>query len=152
MSDSSVLDDSKSSISATLFGHERWLSNLPGGKRADFSKADLSNYDFSNATLERAALVGTVLEDAKLIGTNLSEADLFCSNLNSANLRGANLTKAILRGVSMRDGSQVVLAVERAPRCVAGRAIQWKIQLILQQDVRENARLGPSRRSLRADL
>ena len=73
MPDDAAHKVSPPNITATLFSHERWLSDLPGGKRADFSKSDLSNFDFSNATLERAALVGTTLEDAKLIGTNLAE-------------------------------------------------------------------------------
>ena len=92
-------------IATTLELHLKWLNNIEGGEKADFSecnlqRANLEDANLRGANLEDANLWGANLEDASLIGANLQRA-----NLEDANLWGANLQRANLIGASLECAS-----------------------------------------------
>ena len=72
-----------------LTEHAAWLSDEPGGKRANLRGADLRGADLRWADLRWADL-----RRADLRGANLSNADLRGADLRGADLRGANLRRA----------------------------------------------------------
>lgn len=96
----------------TILGqHKLWLSDEPGGERAELpgadlswanlAKADLAKADLSGACLSNTDLRGAVLSGAVLSGAVLTEADLRSADLSAADMSGAvvvsaNLTRAYL--------------------------------------------------------
>ena len=91
--------------------HDMWCRNEPGGKRIDWSGADLTGADLIRANLIKANLVGANLNNANLYGANLTDAnltraDLTGANLNRANLNRANLTEARLVKANL-DGANL---------------------------------------------
>jgi hypothetical protein len=66
----------KKELAAILTAHDLWLKNLPGGHRADLTRANLTEADLTEANLTRANLTW-----ADLTGANLTRADLTEANL-----------------------------------------------------------------------
>ncbi|MGI5906731.1 MAG: pentapeptide repeat-containing protein [Candidatus Pararuminococcus gallinarum] len=86
--------------------HAKWLSDEPGGIRANLSGANLSCAYLSHANLRyanlsRADLSCAYLSHANLSCANLSCADLSGANLSHANLSHANLSRANLSGANL---------------------------------------------------
>ncbi len=97
-------------IQEILKMHKKWLSNEPGGERADLTYADLRGADLSGADLTYANLYGANLRGADLSGADLSGANLRGADLSGADLRGANLsgadlTYANLYGANLRGAN-----------------------------------------------
>lgn len=90
-------------LDIVLKKHKAWISNDPGGERADLRGADLRWADLHEADLRMANLYRDDLYRADLRGANLHEADLRGADLDEANLRGANLRRADLRGANLSD-------------------------------------------------
>ena len=106
-------------VKAALDLHARYLGGVAGGRRANFTHLDLSNFmlegvDLRQAELSGARLCGAFmadakLEDAVLYGADLRDVDLrraymVRADLRGACLRGANLTSADLAECDMREG------------------------------------------------
>ena len=122
----------KEELSEIMRLHAKWLSDEPGGVRADLSDADLSGTDLSDADLRcadlsdadlrcadlsgadlrRANLSRADLSDADLSGTNLSRADLSDANLRGTNLSDANLSCADLSGTNLSGTSGLIDAID----------------------------------------
>ena len=81
--------------------HKLWLDDQPGGKRADFTGADLIKANLTRANLTGADLIKANLTRANLTGANLTWADFTGANLTGANLTGANLTGADFTGANL---------------------------------------------------
>ena len=83
-----------------LESHERWVTQQPGGLKANLSGADLSGTDLHDSCLTGADLSRANLSSANLeavsYGADLSEANLGCANVSGAALGGANLGCASL--------------------------------------------------------
>ena len=90
----------KEELSEIIRLHAKWLSDEPGGIRANLRRADLSGADLSGADLRDANLSRANLSGAHLSGANLSRANLSRANLSDANLSRANLSDANLSGAS----------------------------------------------------
>jgi uncharacterized protein YjbI with pentapeptide repeats len=86
----------------TLESHELWVrSNSTAGKRADFTKANLSRLDLGSrvltgAVFEMANLRGARFADAELTNASLAGADASLADFRSARLNGAQLFEATL--------------------------------------------------------
>ena len=78
-------------LSGILKQHAAWLSNKPGGVRADLSRADLSGADLDGANFSRVDLSGSDLRGATLWKANLWRADLRGAHLSGADFSGAIL-------------------------------------------------------------
>ena len=63
-------------LQAVLVAHTAWLTDAPGGERADLAGANLADADLSGAYLS---------------GANLAAASLRWANLTEANLTGATV-------------------------------------------------------------
>ena len=87
---------SKEEFSEILKKHEMWLQNDPNGKRANLSRADLSEAILSGANLSRANLSEAILSGANLSRANLTGAYLSRANLSGAYLSGANIDYSVL--------------------------------------------------------
>ena len=103
--------------------HEKWL-NKKGGKRADFSEANLQRADLQGANLWRANLRGANLQRANLWranlrGANLQRADLCGADLQRANLCGAYLQRADLCEADLRRADLRGANLRRADLCGA---------------------------------
>jgi len=85
--------------------HRRWLTDEPGGIRADLQNADLRRADLRNADLIGADLSNADLRGADLIGADLSNADLRRADLSNADLRRADLSNADLRRADLRGAN-----------------------------------------------
>ncbi|MCK5574574.1 MAG: pentapeptide repeat-containing protein, partial [Sphingomonadales bacterium] len=109
-----------------LEDHEKWLSPKGGGKRADFSFADLEGYSFANAVLNDAKFTGVNLGSCDLTYAELQKADFFASSMDYADLSGANASEADFRGSLMRkvnlSGSNLVKCDMRPGTLLDGRA------------------------------
>src|SRR5262249_32915038 len=111
------------------------LSDIPGLRGADFSRADLRSTYFGNvemvglvadsAILDSATLIhanmrgaslkqalargarldSAILTDAHLEGADLSGANLEGAHLNKANLTGADLSRARLKGANLKGAN-----------------------------------------------
>ena len=84
----------KEELSEIIRLHAKWLSDEPGGIRANLSRANLSDANLSDANLSYANLRGANLCYADLSDANLSRANLRYANLSRANLSDANLSGA----------------------------------------------------------
>ena len=101
------------SVKTALDLHARYLSGQAGGRRANFSYLDMSNFalervDLSYADLSGARLAGAfmseaVLEHAVLFGADLRDADLRRARMSRADIRGACLRGANLAGADLAD-------------------------------------------------
>lgn len=83
--------------------HNKWLSGIEGGERADFRGADLKGANLKEADLEEADLKGANLEEADLREANLKGADLKWANLKGADLSEANLERVDLRYADLEN-------------------------------------------------
>ena len=90
----------KEELSEIIRLHAKWLSDEPGGIRANLSRANLSDANLSYANLRYANLSRANLSDANLSRAYLSRAYLSGANLSDANLSDANLSDANLSGAS----------------------------------------------------
>lgn len=86
-------------IKEILEKHEKWLNCEEGGKRADFSEADLcganlSGVNLSSANFRGANLYGVDFSGANLYGVDFSGADLCEAYLENAELRRVNFSGA----------------------------------------------------------
>ena len=86
----------KEELSEIIRLHAKWLSDEPGGIRANLSRANLSDANLSDANLSYANLRYANLSRANLSDANLSYANLRYANLSRANLSDANLSRAYL--------------------------------------------------------
>ena len=117
----------KEELSEIIRLHAKWLSDEPGGIRAnlryanlshaDLSRANLSYANLSHADLSRANLRYANLSHANLSGANLSHANLSganlrYANLSHANLSGANLSHANLSGANLSCASGLIDAID----------------------------------------
>ena len=84
----------KEELSEIIRLHAKWLSDEPGGIRANLCYADLRYADLRYANLSDANLSDANLSDANLSGANLSGANLCYADLRYANLSRANLSRA----------------------------------------------------------
>ena len=84
----------KEELSEIIRLHAKWLSDEPGGIRADLRDANLRRADLSGADLSGADLRDANLSRADLSGADLSGADLSGADLRRADLSGANLSRA----------------------------------------------------------
>ena len=82
--------------------HNKWMSGIEGGERADLRGADLKGADLKGADLSEANLKGADLKGANLKEADLREANLKGADLKGANLKGADLSEANLEGVDLR--------------------------------------------------
>ena len=82
-------------VSAIIASHAKWLANEEGGRRADFSDADLEGFDFSGADLREANFSGSGLSKAKFVGTKLLGARFFNAQLGQAVFTDAQLNGAV---------------------------------------------------------
>jgi uncharacterized protein YjbI with pentapeptide repeats len=111
-------------VKAALDLHARYLSGVAGGRRANLSHLDLSNFALEGVNLSHAEMAGTrlagaflsdaVMEHVVLYGADLRDADMrrvrmARADLRGACLRGANLAGADLADCDMRQG---VIAVQ----------------------------------------
>ena len=94
-----------SSLKAVVEGHARYLTGLPGGRRASLAYTDLRNCVLENADLREADFTGALLSGALMAGVKLGRATLFGCDLRNADLRNADLTKADLRGACLRGAN-----------------------------------------------
>lgn len=76
----------KQELVEVLNKHNLWLADLPGGERADLS---------------RAILVGANLYGTDLRGANLRGADLTGADLRHSNMYGADMNDVELGGASL---------------------------------------------------
>jgi uncharacterized protein YjbI with pentapeptide repeats len=83
--------------------HKLWLTDAPGGRRAQLQDADLWGANLRSADLRRAELGGADLRGAELQGANLRDAELQGAILRNAALGGADLRDADLWGANLRD-------------------------------------------------
>ena len=88
-------------VDAICIKHDRLFTARPGGARAVFSWADLSNLDLSGRNLSDADFTGAIMAGCRMIKARLDNAVLY-----GADMQNADLTDASLR--------------RRAPRCPAG--------------------------------
>ena len=89
------------SYQTAVDNHAKWLSDQPGGVRADLIGADLSRANLRNANLSGADLSNADLSSADLSGANLRSANLSNADLSRANLIGANLEGTGVRYASV---------------------------------------------------
>ena len=78
--------------------HARYLEGLPGGRRANLSYADLSNFALDGADLSHAEMTGARLNGAILTGARMNGVVLYGADLRDADLRRAAMVRADLRG------------------------------------------------------
>ena len=95
----------ESKLRRILEEHEKWLANVPTGKRADLRGANLSNANLRAADLTGADLRAADLTGADLRGVNLRYADLSNADLSHANLLDADLNNASLFNANLRDAN-----------------------------------------------
>ena len=100
----------KEELSEIMRLHAKWLSDEPGGVRANLRRADLRDANLRDADLSRADLRDANLSRADLRGADLScadlrDANLSCADLRDADLRDANLSCADLRRADLRDAN-----------------------------------------------
>ena len=95
----------ESKLRRILEEHEKWLANVPTGKRADLHCADLRGANLCNANLRGGNLFNADLSNADLSNADLSDAALSNANLLDANLRDANLYNASLFNANLRDAN-----------------------------------------------
>lgn len=92
-------------LDIVLKKHKAWLSNEPGGERADLREADLRGANLRGAGLCEADLRGANLHGANLRWTDLRGADLRETDLRGEDLHGANLHGADMRGTDLRGAN-----------------------------------------------
>ena len=75
----------ESKLRRILEEHEKWLANVPTGKRADLHCADLRGANLCNANLRGGNLFNANLRDANLRGAGLdfSCLPLWCASLKA---------------------------------------------------------------------
>ena len=93
----------ESKLRRILEEHEKWLANVPTGKRADLHCADLRGANLSNANLRAADLTGADLRDANLSGADLRGVNLHNADLSNATLRAADLRDAALSNANLLE-------------------------------------------------
>ena len=89
-------------VAAIIASHAKWLARAEnrntgetdGGRRADFSDADLTGFDFSGADLREANFSGSNLKDAKFAGTKLDGARFINASICNADFSRAELNGA----------------------------------------------------------
>jgi len=91
-----------SHINKIIKEHEKWISNIKEGCRADLRRADLAGADLAGADLRRADLGEANLRRADLAGADLRRADLAGADLAGANIRRADLAGANLAEANLR--------------------------------------------------
>lgn len=85
--------------------HSLWLTDDPGGERANLMNADLSFANLINTNLDNANLRNANLINADLGFANLNYANLINANLNNANLDNANLGFTNLGFTNLRNAN-----------------------------------------------
>jgi uncharacterized protein YjbI with pentapeptide repeats len=122
---------SQAEVDVICARHDRLWRAKPGGARAVFAFADLSNLDLSGRNLQDADFSGAILAGANMSKCTLDSANLFAADLQNVNLveaslrrsdlrgaclRGANLTGADLFEADLREGSIASLGGDRGLR------------------------------------
>jgi len=79
-------------LNEILKKHEKWLTDITGGEKADFHNMNLNNMNFSNHILMYANFKGANCKNVDFRDTNLSNA-----NFIDANCSNANFSRAILK-------------------------------------------------------
>ena len=102
----------KEELSEIIRLHAKWLSDEPGGIRADLRDANLRRADLSGADLSGADLSGADLRDANLSRADLSGADLSGADLRGADLSGADLRRADLSGANLSRAEGLIDATD----------------------------------------
>ena len=97
-------------LDAIVAKHGKWLSNEPGGKRANLQRANLQranlqDSDLQDSDLRGYDLQGADLQRANLRSANLQGADLQGADLQRADLQGADLQRADLRSADLQGAS-----------------------------------------------
>ena len=123
-------------LQAVLEKHRKWLSEEPGGE-----KADLSYIDLNGASLNGASLDGASLNRASLNRASLNGASLNGASLNGASLDGASLDGASLNGIKSNH-----LTAFFALQCPEeGAFIGWKkagkcvVKLMITDDAKRSS-------------
>jgi hypothetical protein len=81
--------------------HSLWLNGKPGGRRADFSDANLRGADLRGVNLSGADFMGANLSAARLVGANFTQANLPRANLSGANISYVTFSRACLRRANL---------------------------------------------------
>ena len=102
----------KEELSEIIRLHAKWLSDEPGGIRANLSRANLSDANLSDANLSYANLRYANLSRANLSDANLSRAYLSRAYLSGANLSDANLSDANLSAANLSGASGLIDATD----------------------------------------
>lgn len=84
----------RSKVASMVTSHQKWLDGIDGGKRADFTGANLSEISFKELDLSEAVFNEADLRGADFSGATLREAKFNDANLSGANLEGADLREA----------------------------------------------------------
>ena len=92
-------------IDEKIRSHHLWLRQKSGGRRADFSNAEMKGCELVDIVLVRAKLLGANVSCSKLNGINLSESDLYSADFSYSDLLGANLSSADMRGTKLREAN-----------------------------------------------
>jgi len=103
-----------SHINKIIKEHEKWISNIKEGCRADLRRADLAGADLAGADLRRADLGEANLRRADLAGADLRRADLAGADLAGANIRRADLAGANLAEANLRRADLAGANLRRA--------------------------------------
>ena len=75
-----------------LASHRLWLERAPGGLRAEFRGATLSDLKLDGVDLRQADLHGASFLESSLTGANLAGANLSGADLRKVNLIDADLS------------------------------------------------------------
>jgi uncharacterized protein YjbI with pentapeptide repeats len=95
----------RKALESALKAHERFLQQLPKGKRASLLRCDLTNADLEDRNLAEADLTGATLRGANLKFANFERAHLYCADLGDVDGRHANFTRADMRGAVLKNSN-----------------------------------------------